>query len=95
MSSLSYTDEDSNGAIDREELKKCLQELQLHLTEEEIEDLFHSCDIDGSNGIQLNEFIVLLCLIYLLKRPSSSDTVLTPTLILLLLLLTISFEVVN
>ncbi|PON63730.1 Parvalbumin [Parasponia andersonii] len=68
-------DEDSNGLIDREELKKCLQELQLRLTEEEIEDLFHSCDMDGSEGIQFNEFIVLLCLIYLLKdQPSSSQT---------------------
>jgi len=67
-------DEDSNGTIDREELKKCLQKLQLHMTEEEVEDLFHSCDINGSEGIQFNEFIVLLCLIYLLKEPSSSDT---------------------
>ncbi|XP_042966732.1 probable calcium-binding protein CML22 isoform X2 [Carya illinoinensis] len=67
-------DEDSNGTIDQEELKKCLQKLQLHLTEEEVEDLFHSCDIDGHEGIQFNEFIVLLCLIYLLKGPSSNTT---------------------
>ncbi|KAK9288456.1 hypothetical protein L1049_016913 [Liquidambar formosana] len=65
-------DEDSNRAIDLEELKKCLQKLQVHLTEKEIEDLFHSCDIDGSEGIQFNEFIVLLCLIYLLMDPSTS-----------------------
>lgn len=67
-------DEDSNGTIDREELKKCLQKLQLHLTEEEVENLFHSCDINGSEGIQLNEFIVLLCLVYVLKEPSSPHT---------------------
>ncbi|XP_059651711.1 probable calcium-binding protein CML22 isoform X2 [Cornus florida] len=65
-------DEDSNGTIDREELKKCLQKLQLCPTEKEIDDLFHSCDIDGSEGIQFNEFIVLLCLIYLLIDPSTS-----------------------
>lgn len=70
-------DEDSNGTIDREELKKCLEELQLHLAEEEIEDLFKSCDIDGSEGIQFNEFIVLLCLIYLLAKPSSSVNLFT------------------
>ncbi|OAY28255.1 probable calcium-binding protein CML22 isoform X1 [Manihot esculenta] len=65
-------DEDANGAIDREELKRCLQKLQLNLKEQEVEDLFSSCDIDGSQGIQFNEFIVLLCLIYLLmERPSS------------------------
>ncbi|GLT68620.1 hypothetical protein SLA2020_408310 [Shorea laevis] len=65
-------DEDSNGTIDKEELKKCLEKLQLNLKEEEVEDLFHSCDIDGSEGIQFNEFIVLLCLIYLLMKPASS-----------------------
>ncbi|KAJ7957723.1 Calcium-dependent protein kinase [Quillaja saponaria] len=64
-------DEDSNGVIDLEELKRCLKKLQINLPEEEIEDIFHSCDIDGSEGIQFNEFIVLLCLIYLLKEPSS------------------------
>ncbi|OMO93022.1 Calcium-binding EF-hand [Corchorus capsularis] len=70
-------DEDSNGTIDREELNKCLEKLQLHLTKEEVEDLFNSCDIDGSQGIQFNEFIVLLCLIYLLMKPSTSpDTAL-------------------
>ncbi|XVF38013.1 hypothetical protein REPUB_Repub20aG0061200 [Reevesia pubescens] len=69
-------DEDSNGTIDREELNKCFEKLQLRLTKEEVEDLFCSCDIDGSQRIQFNEFIVLLCLIYLLMKPSSSpDTV--------------------
>ncbi|KAM7461832.1 hypothetical protein LguiA_029953 [Lonicera macranthoides] len=65
-------DEDSNGTIDHEELKKCLNKLQLHLTEEEIDDLFDSCDMDGREGIQFNEFIVLLCLIYLLRDPTTS-----------------------
>ena len=68
-------DEDSNGTIDNEELKRCLQKLEFHCTEQEIRDLFESCDVDGSNGIQFNEFIVLLCLIYLLDGPSSSSHV--------------------
>ncbi|KAF8402094.1 hypothetical protein HHK36_013046 [Tetracentron sinense] len=66
------TDEDSNGTVDYEELKKCLQNLQLHLTEKEMEDLFHSCDMNENEGIQFNEFIVLLCLIYLLMEPSAT-----------------------
>ncbi|XP_042492405.1 probable calcium-binding protein CML22 [Macadamia integrifolia] len=66
-------DEDSNGFIDREELKKCLSKLQLQLTEKEMEELFHSCDFDDSEGIQFNEFIVLLCLIYLLMEPLKSS----------------------
>ncbi|PHU21373.1 putative calcium-binding protein CML22, partial [Capsicum chinense] len=59
-------DEDSNGTIDRDELKKCLKKLQFHVKEEEIDDLFDSCDMDEKEGIQFNEFIVLLCLLYLL-----------------------------
>ncbi|KAJ8547087.1 hypothetical protein K7X08_010673 [Anisodus acutangulus] len=66
-------DEDSNGTIDREELKKCVKKLQFHVKEEEIDDLFHSCDVDEKEGIQFSEFIVLLCLIYLLMDSSSSS----------------------
>ncbi|QCE11172.1 probable calcium-binding protein CML22 [Vigna unguiculata] len=65
-------DEDSNGSIEPNELKKFLEHLELHLKEQEIENLFEYCDIDGSKGIQFNEFIVLLCLIHLLAEPSSS-----------------------
>ncbi|KAL3506391.1 hypothetical protein ACH5RR_031773 [Cinchona calisaya] len=66
-------DEDKNATIDREELKKCLQKLQLTIREEEIDELFYSCDINESEGIQLNAFIVLLCLIYFLTDCSSSS----------------------
>ncbi|KAL3007364.1 hypothetical protein AAZX31_08G329600 [Glycine max] len=66
-------DEDSNGSIEPNELKKFLEHLELHLKEQEIEHLFQYCDLDGSKGIQFNEFIVLLCLIHLLAEPSSSD----------------------
>ncbi|CAA3019547.1 probable calcium-binding CML22 isoform X1 [Olea europaea subsp. europaea] len=65
-------DEDSNGTVDHEELKKCLQKLQFHVREEDIDDLFYYCDMNENEGIQFNEFIVLLCLIYLLKDCSSS-----------------------
>ncbi|XP_047156778.1 probable calcium-binding protein CML22 [Vigna umbellata] len=65
-------DEDSNGSIEPNELKKFLEHLELHLKEKEIENLFEYCDLDGSKGIQFNEFIVLLCLIHLLAEPSSS-----------------------
>ncbi|KAI3971391.1 hypothetical protein MKW92_043753 [Papaver armeniacum] len=61
------------GTIDHEELKKCLNKLQLHLTEREIEDLFQACDVDGIEGIQLNEFVVLLCLLYLPKDSSDNS----------------------
>ncbi|KAK9024787.1 hypothetical protein V6N11_004940 [Hibiscus sabdariffa] len=60
-------DEDSNGAIDHQELKKCLHELGVCFTEEEINDLFKACDIDEDMGIKFNEFVVLLCLVHLLR----------------------------
>ncbi|XP_020224399.1 probable calcium-binding protein CML22 [Cajanus cajan] len=66
-------DEDSNGSIEPNELKNFLEHLELHFTEQEIDNLFQYCDLDGSKGIQFNEFIVLLCLIHLLAEPSSSD----------------------
>lgn len=83
---LCLVDEDSNGIIDHEELKKCLQKLQLHLSEEEVEDLFCSCDADGSQGIQFNEFVVLLCLFYLLMGPSTSPHPVSSINLILLLL---------
>lgn len=52
-------DEDVNGSIDLEELKKCLQKLILTL-KEEVEDLFHSCDIDNSTSSMFLEVIYLL-----------------------------------
>lgn len=60
-------DEDSNGAIDHDELKKCFHKLEISFTEEEINDLFEACDINEDMGMKFNEFIVLLCLVYLFK----------------------------
>ncbi|XP_073012868.1 probable calcium-binding protein CML22 [Typha latifolia] len=66
-------DEDSNGTIDHQELKKCFTKLQIHLSEKEIDAMYHYCNIDGKKGIQQSEFIVLLCLIYLLMKPASAS----------------------
>ncbi|XP_039683595.1 probable calcium-binding protein CML22 isoform X3 [Medicago truncatula] len=70
---ISEQDEDSNESIEPHELQTFLEDLQLHLPENEIENFFQYCDIDGSKGIQFNEFIVLLCLIHILTEPLSSD----------------------
>ncbi|KAK9058468.1 hypothetical protein SSX86_023310 [Deinandra increscens subsp. villosa] len=59
-------DVDSNGIIDREELRKCFQKLQIDCTEQEINDLFESCDFGRNKGMKFKEFVVVLCLIYLL-----------------------------
>lgn len=65
-------DVDSSGTINREELRKCLQDLQIECTDNEINDLFESCDLSGKKGMKFNEFIVILCLIYLLAGTSFS-----------------------
>ncbi|XVF70977.1 hypothetical protein PTKIN_Ptkin11bG0205500 [Pterospermum kingtungense] len=65
-------DEDSNGAIDHGELKKCFHKLEVSFTEEEINDLFKACDINEDMGIKFNEFVVLLCLVYLLKANATA-----------------------
>ncbi|PKA51223.1 putative calcium-binding protein CML21 [Apostasia shenzhenica] len=64
-------DEDSNGAIDLEELKHCFDKLQVDFTDEEIGEIFKACDMDENMGIKFNEFIVLICLVYLLKEPTT------------------------
>ncbi|KAK6947151.1 EF-hand domain [Dillenia turbinata] len=61
-------DADKNGAIDKEELKHCFEKLKISFTEEEINDLFEACDINDDMGMKFNEFVVLLCLVYLLKE---------------------------
>ena len=66
-------DEDSNGEIDKEELKNCFQKLEISFTEEEISDLFEACDINEDMGMKYNEFIVFLCLVYLLNDPAASE----------------------
>ena len=48
-------------------MKKCFQKLGISFTEEEIGDFFNACDFNDDMGIKFSEFIVLLCLVYLLK----------------------------
>jgi hypothetical protein len=70
-----YADEDSNGEIDQLELKHCFQNLGIESTDEEIKDLFQACDIYEHMGMKFNEFIVFLCLVYLLNDPAVSEAV--------------------
>ncbi|VAI44871.1 unnamed protein product [Triticum turgidum subsp. durum] len=67
--------EDSNGEIDQLELKHCFQKLDVSFTDEEIKDLFEACDIYEHMGMKFNEFIVFLCLVYLLNDPAVSEAV--------------------
>ncbi|KAL6543032.1 putative calcium-binding protein cml21 [Orobanche hederae] len=66
-------DEDGNGTIDPQELKHCFCKLELNFTDEEIDDLFAACDINEDMRMKFNEFIVLLCLVYLLKEDQTNQ----------------------
>lgn len=67
-----FVDENGNGTIDLQELKDCFRKLEISFAEEEIDDLFKACDLNEDKGMNFNEFIVLLCLVYLLKKDSSA-----------------------
>ncbi|KAL3614743.1 putative calcium-binding protein cml21 [Castilleja foliolosa] len=66
-------DEDGNGVIDPQELKHCFCKLELSFTDDEINDLFEACDINEDMRMKFNEFIVLLCLVYLLKEDQTNQ----------------------
>ncbi|KAL0320928.1 UNVERIFIED_CONTAM: putative calcium-binding protein CML21 [Sesamum radiatum] len=66
-------DEDGNGSIEPQELKHCFRKLETKFTDEEIDDLFEACDINEDMRIKFNEFIVLLCLVCLLKEYPTAE----------------------
>ncbi|KAK4386863.1 putative calcium-binding protein CML21 [Sesamum angolense] len=68
-----FVNEDGNGSIEPQELKRCFRKLETKFTDEEIDDLFEACDINEDMRIKFNEFIVLLCLVYLLKEYPTAE----------------------
>lgn len=66
-----FYDKDNSQSIDMDELKECLKELQVSLSESEIQQLFQEADMDSSNGVQFKEFILLMAIVHLLHP---SDT---------------------
>jgi calcium-binding protein CML len=71
-------DKDGSGAIDMEELKHCLKELKVEISEKEVEELHAESDMDSSHAIEFKEFIVLLALVYLLGVSSCSGSTSEP-----------------
>ncbi|PUZ64025.1 hypothetical protein GQ55_3G111200 [Panicum hallii var. hallii] len=72
-------DEDSNGTIDNDELRSCLGKLQVQMSDKEADDVHRYCDVDRRGGIQFQEFVVLLCLMYLLFGPDVTRRVRSPS----------------
>ncbi|KAL1563028.1 putative calcium-binding protein cml21 [Salvia divinorum] len=73
ISTFEEFDEDGNGSIDPQELKNCFHKLEINFTDEEIDGLFEECDINDDMRITFNEFIVLLCLVYLLQKDPAAE----------------------
>jgi hypothetical protein len=61
--------------MDPEEMKNCFNKMQIQLPERDMHSLYRYCDIDRNKGIQYPEFIVLLCLTYLLTASSTENNV--------------------
>ncbi|KAH9311412.1 hypothetical protein KI387_026447, partial [Taxus chinensis] len=73
-------DDDSNGTIDLDELKRGFQELHISFTDKEMKELYQECDMNESKGIDFKEFIVLLALVYLLEDGTAKSHILLPEL---------------
>jgi calmodulin len=56
MNSFKAIDTDCNGLISRAELKEFLQKHGEKVPEEELDELFHLCDIDGDGHFNVDEF---------------------------------------
>jgi hypothetical protein len=53
-------DKDNSGVIDKRELQKMLEDLEVRLTEKELTQLFRKYDQDGSGEIDFSEFLSLI-----------------------------------
>jgi calcium-binding protein CML len=65
---------EGKGLIHLQELKNCLEELQVNLTHEEVKKVYQESDFDGNQGIDFKEFIVVLALVYFLGRPGEGSS---------------------
>ena len=53
-------DEDDNGLISAEELRKVLASLQMDYSDAEIDKMVEEADLDGDGFISYNEFVLLI-----------------------------------
>jgi|EP00672_Neobodo_designis_P025063 calmodulin len=53
-------DEDKSGEISKNELKKLMETLRLHPTEEELTAMMREVDADGSGDIDFDEFVTVM-----------------------------------
>ena len=56
-----YMDKDGKNAITKEAMKKCLKEINISITDEELDRVFETVDNNGSGYIEYQEFIRNAC----------------------------------
>ena len=56
-----YMDKEGKNAITKEEMKKCLEEINLSISDQELQKVFESVDDNGSGYIEYQEFIRNAC----------------------------------
>ena len=56
-----YMDKEGRNAITKEEMQKCLQEINLSISDQELQKVFESVDDNGSGYIEYQEFIRNAC----------------------------------
>ena len=56
-----YMDKDGKNAITKEEMKKCLEEINVKVSDDELQKIFDSVDENGTGYIEYQEFIRNAC----------------------------------
>ena len=56
-----YLDQDNKGIITKESIKKCLEEINVDVSDEELKNIFEKIDEDGSGSIEYQEFVRNAC----------------------------------
>ena len=56
-----YMDKEGKSVITKEEIKKCLEEINISIRDEELQKIFDNIDEDGSGLIEYQEFIRNVC----------------------------------
>lgn len=67
------TDKDGDGLIQLAEFKQSALNMQLHLPDQLLEDVYNQADLNNSHTIDFREFIVLLTLVWLLRPQSGGE----------------------
>ena len=70
-----YLDKDNKGIITREAIKECLNEINIDISDEDLQNVFNSIDENGSGLIEYQEFIRNSCDIKKLMTESNLNNV--------------------